>query len=43
MTDRDRATLLDLHRAARHVIDFVADVPDEAAFLDDPQTQSAVL
>ena len=43
MTDRDRATLLDIHRVARHVIDFVADVPDEAAFLDDPKTQSAVL
>ena len=43
MTDRDRATLLDIHRAARHIIDFVADVPGEAAFLDDPKTQSAVL
>ena len=43
MTDRDGATLLDLHRAARLVRDFVADLADESAFLNDPKTQSAVL
>ena len=42
-TDRDLAVLLDINRAARQIIDFVDDVPDEPAFLHDLKTQSAVL
>ncbi len=43
MTDRDLAVLLDINRAARQIIDFVNDVPNEKAFLHDLKTQSAVL
>ncbi len=43
MTDRDAATLLDIHRAAGQIVDFVADIPDAQAYLEDPKTQSAVL
>jgi len=43
MTDRDLAVLLDINQAARQIIDFVDDVPNETAFLHDLKTQSAVL
>jgi len=40
--ERDKATLLDIARAARFVQEFIADTPKEA-FLIDFKTQSAVL
>ena len=40
--ERDKATLLDIARAARFVLEFIQDM-DKAAFLTDPKTQSAVL
>jgi uncharacterized protein with HEPN domain len=40
--ERDKATLLDIARAARFVLEFIRDM-DKAAFLTDPKTQSAVL
>jgi uncharacterized protein with HEPN domain len=39
---RDEATLLDIERAARLIIDFTREMDDEV-FLDDVKTQSAVL
>jgi uncharacterized protein with HEPN domain len=39
---RDRATLLDVVKAASLVIEFHQNM-DKASFLDDPKTQSAVL
>jgi uncharacterized protein with HEPN domain len=40
--ERDEATLLDIARAARFVLEFKAGL-DKAAFFDDFKTQSAVL
>jgi uncharacterized protein with HEPN domain len=39
---RDEATLLDIERAARLIIDFTREMDDQV-FLDDVKTQSAVL
>jgi uncharacterized protein with HEPN domain len=39
---RDSATLLDMLRAARLVVEFRGSM-DKLAFLDDPKTQSAIL
>ncbi|GAB4236586.1 MAG: DUF86 domain-containing protein [Deltaproteobacteria bacterium] len=38
---RDKATLLDIRNTGRRFIDFIRDM-DEAAFLEDEKTQSAV-
>ncbi len=40
--DRDQATLLDIHRAARLVLEFKGALTRDA-FLDDLKTQSAIL
>jgi uncharacterized protein with HEPN domain len=40
--DRDQATLLDIAKAANHVVAFTQGI-DEGAFLADAKTQSAVL
>ena len=40
--DRDRATLLDIAQAAELVIEFQSGI-DQAAFLQDTKTQSAIL
>jgi uncharacterized protein with HEPN domain len=39
---RDSATLLDIVKAARNILEFKQDL-DKIAFLDDPKTQSAIL